>query len=207
MIGVINYGMGNVGSVVKALDYLGIDNILGETPEDFVNVEKIILPGVGAFRDVMNNLISRGWVDFLNEKVIKEGIPYLGICLGLQLIFEESEEFGITKGFGWFKGNVKGFSLPKEYKIPHMGWNQLWIKQEHPLFSDLEDGSYFYFVHSFFVNPDNDSDVIGKTDYGIEFSSAVAKDNIVATQFHPEKSGRLGLKVLENFNRWSGAWK
>ena len=207
MIGVINYGMGNIGSVVKALDFLGIENVLGEHPDEFKSVDKIILPGVGAFRDVMNNLKNRGWVDFLNKKVIDEGIPYLGICLGLQLVMEESEEFGITEGFKWFKGSVKEFDLPDGYKIPHMGWNQLWKKVEHPVFNDINNGSYFYFVHSFFVDPQDEEFIAGKTDYNIDFVSAVAKNNIIATQFHPEKSGRLGLKVLENFDKWNGVWK
>jgi len=207
MIGVINYGMGNVGSVVKALDYLGIENILGESPEALKSVDKIILPGVGAFKDVMNNLVKRGWIDFLNEKVIDEKIPYLGICLGLQLIFQESEEFGLSEGFKWFSGSVKGFNLPDGYKIPHMGWNQLWKVNEHPVFDGINSGSYFYFVHSFFVAPKEDSVVAGKTDYYIDFVSSVARDNIIATQFHPEKSGRLGLKILENFNKWNGLWK
>ena len=203
MIGIIDYGMGNIGSVAKAFDYLGIKAKVGEKPEELKDSLALVLPGVGAFRDAMQNLQNRGFDDFLNEEVIEKGKPYLGICLGLQLIFEVGEEFGETKGLGWIPGRVVKFELPLEYKIPHMGWNQIWLKNDHPVFDRIEPGNYFYFVHSYYAKPADEQYVFTKTDYGIEFTSGIIKDNIVAVQFHPEKSGRLGLRILNNFFRWA----
>ena len=203
MIGIIDYGMGNIGSVAKAFDYLGIKAKVGESPGDLRGTHAIVLPGVGAFRDAMKNLRERGFIEFLQEEVIEKKKPYLGICLGLQLIFEISEEFGETEGFGWIPGRVVRFELPDEYKIPHMGWNQIWLKGEHPVFDRIESGNYFYFVHSFYAKPSVDDFTFATTDYGVDFTSVVIKENIIAVQFHPEKSGRLGLRILNNFFRWS----
>ncbi len=203
MIGIIDYGMGNIGSVSKAFDYLGIKNIVGSSPSDFKDIHAIVLPGVGAFPDAMHNLRERGFIDFLGEEVIEKKEPYLGICLGLQLIFEIGEEFRETEGLGWMKGRVVKFNLPDEYKIPHMGWNQIWFDKPHPVFDRIEAGSYFYFVHSYYVVPEEKEFIFSTTDYGVDFTSAIVRDNIVAMQFHPEKSGRLGLRILNNFFRWS----
>ncbi len=203
MIGIIDYGMGNIGSVAKAFDYLGVKAKIGEKPGELEDVHAIVLPGVGAFRDAMRNLEKRGFIEFLQKEVVEKKKPYLGICLGLQLIFEVSEEFGETRGFGWVPGRVVKFHLSDEYKIPHMGWNQIWLRGEHPVFDRIGSGDYFYFVHSYYSSPSTDKFTFATTDYGVDFNSVVVKDNIIAVQFHPEKSGKLGLRILNNFFRWS----
>ncbi len=203
MIGIIDYGMGNIGSVLKAFEYLGIKAFVSSSPDELKRAHALVLPGVGAFGDAMSNLAKNGLIELLNEEIIEKKKPYLGICLGLQLIFEESEEFGKQKGFGWVKGKVVKFNLPEGYKIPHMGWNQVWTKGEHPLFDRIPSGTYFYFVHSYYASTEEKEFEFATTDYGVDFTSAVVKDNIVAVQFHPEKSGRIGLRFLNNFFRWS----
>jgi glutamine amidotransferase len=199
MIVIIDYGMGNLKSVSKAFLKLGEDVKVSSLPEDVDNADAIVLPGVGAFGDCMRNLSLKGLIEPVT-RAIEKGKPYLGICLGLQILFNESEEFGLTKGLGIIPGRVKRFSFQnRELKIPHMGWNTIKIIRPSPLFKEIPDESYFYFVHSYYVVPEDISVVASETEYGERFVSSIWKDNIMATQFHPEKSQSLGLKVLKGF--------
>jgi len=199
MIVIVDYGMGNLKSVSKAFLKLGEDVKVSSLPEDVDNADAIVLPGVGAFGDCMRNLSLKGLIEPV-IRAIEKGKPYLGICLGLQILFNESEEFGLTKGLGIIPGRVKRFSFQnRELKIPHMGWNTIKIIRPSPLFKEIPDESYFYFVHSYYVVPKDISVVASETEYGERFVSSIWKDNIMATQFHPEKSQSLGLKVLKGF--------
>jgi glutamine amidotransferase len=199
MIAIIDYGMGNLRSVEKGFLKVGVNVKVTNKPEDVLNADGVVLPGVGAFRDCMGELTNLNLINAVVES-IQKGKPYLGICLGLQVLFSESDEFGKCKGLDILKGRVIRFDLEnKELKIPQMGWNQLNIKKNNPLFEGVPDNSYFYFVHSYYVSPDDSSVVATTTDYGIEFTSSVWKDNIYAVQFHPEKSQVLGLQILKNF--------
>jgi glutamine amidotransferase len=197
MITVIDYGSGNLRSVEKGFLKAGFNVKVTNRPEDVQKAEAIVLPGVGAFKDCMQELTNLGMTDVLIE-AIKKGTPYLGICLGLQILFSESVEFGSCKGLNIFKGKVVKFKSDK-LKIPQMGWNQLNIKNSSPIFNEIPDKSYFYFVHSYYVVPDDESIISTTTDYGVEFTSSVCKDNVYAVQFHPEKSQALGLQMLRNF--------
>ncbi|MCK4904780.1 imidazole glycerol phosphate synthase subunit HisH [bacterium] len=202
MIAIIDYGMGNLRSVSKALESVGAKTIVTNKPEDIKSADAVILPGVGAFYRGMENLKDKKLLPVISEAV-KSKKPFLGICLGLQLLFTESEEHGISKGLGLIKGRVKKFS--SGLKIPHMGWNQIRLKTEDQrpktinLFKDIPDESYFYFVHSYYVEPEDKNTIIATTNYGENFVSAINKDNIWGVQFHPEKSSDLGLKILKNF--------
>ena len=203
MIAIIDYGMGNLRSVQKGLEKVGAETIITADPLAILDADKIVLPGVGAFRDCMRNLEQRGFVEPI-LKVIKEGRPFLGICLGLQLLFTESEEFGLHKGLNVIPGRVLRFpegmrEAGEELKVPHMGWNQLSLHTRLPVFEGVNEGANVYFVHSYYVKPDDDSVVATTTDYGIKFCSSIWKDNIIATQFHPEKSQDVGLGILKNF--------
>ncbi len=201
MITVVDYGMGNLRSVAKALEKVGFKVKVSSEKKDVENAKAIVVPGVGAFGDAIHNLERFG----LLEPVIKSiemGKPYLGICLGLQILFEYGYEFGEHEGLGILKGKVIRFENKEGYKVPHMGWNQVWIRQKEGLFSNIKEGEYFYFVHSFYAVPSEESDVAAITDYSVDFCSAVQKDNVWAVQFHPEKSQRAGLKLLENFKRF-----
>lgn len=198
MIALVDYGMGNIRSVSKAIEAAGGEITITQNLEEIKKSKAIVLPGVGAFRDCMANLNELGLLDVVKEEILR-GKPYLGICLGMQILFTESEEFGICKGLDIMKGKVIRFSLPKEYKIPHMGWNRVKFMKKNKLLSDVPDSSYFYFVHSYYVVPDEKVVVGGVTDYGVEFTSMVIYENIFATQFHPEKSQKMGLKLLKNF--------
>ena len=200
MIAVIDYGMGNLRSVSKALEFVGAKVTVTDDPRKLRESAGLVLPGVGAFKDAVSNLKKRGLWETIVEEVEK-GKPLLGICLGLQLLFEKSYEFGETEGFGFIKGEVVKFDLPAGYKIPHMGWNQVYKKKSSELLKDVKDGEYFYFVHSYYVKPRDESVKLTETDYGIYFTSAIEKENIFATQFHPEKSQKAGLKLLRNFYR------
>lgn len=198
MIALVDYGMGNIRSVSKALEAVGGLVKITHSHEDLKNSNAIILPGVGAFKDCMENLKKLEILDTIKEEILS-GKPYLGICLGMQILFTESEEFGLCKGLNLLKGKVTRFNLPRQYKIPHMGWNNVKFKKKSKLLTDIPDNSYFYFVHSFYVSPEEDNLIAGVTDYGGNFTSMIIYENIYATQFHPEKSQKMGLKLLKNF--------
>ena len=195
---IIDYGMGNLHSVSKAVEAVGAVPIVTAEKRVIAAAEKIILPGVGAFGDCMKNLQATGLVPEL-IKHIKSGKGFLGICLGMQLLFESSEESPGVAGLGIFKGAVK--RLTTEYKVPHMGWNRLKLKAASPL-TAAADGSYVYFVHSFHAVPKDSNIITAVCDYGTEIIAAVGRDNIQAVQFHPEKSGEVGLKMLQEFKEW-----
>ncbi len=200
MIAIIDYDMGNLKSVSKAFERVGADVCVTRDPKKIQASDKIVLPGVGAFPKCMENLQSYHLIDPLLAE-IKKGKWFLGICLGLQLLFDESEEFGPVKGLGILKGKVVKFDEQSKLKIPHMGWNQITCKGgvTPPLLKDIPDNSSFYFVHSYYVDPTDKKIISTETDYGTSFCSSIQKDNILACQFHPEKSQKWGLKVLENF--------
>jgi len=200
MIAIIDYGMGNLRSVQKGFERMGHDAVVTREPTTILDASKVVLPGVGAFPDCMRNLEEYGLIDAV-KRSISSGKPFLGICLGLQLLFTESEEFGLSRGLDVIKGTVVRFRGPqfKDLKIPHMGWNAVSIKRRPPAMADVPDGSHFYFVHSFHVVPDDPGIVATTTDYGAEFVSSIWKDNVFATQFHPEKSQALGLSILKHF--------
>lgn len=200
MIAIVDYNMGNLASVKNAFAKLGKDTVVESDPAKFRDYDKLILPGVGAFGDAMEHLHQRDMIDAIRA-FAASGKPMLGICLGMQLLFESSEEFGEHKGLGLIKGKVTRFNESKfeeKLKVPHMGWNRMFTK-EHALFNGLDDMHYLYFVHTYHVNCDDENDIIGSTHYGYEFTSAVAHDNIMGIQPHPEKSHTNGLKILENF--------
>jgi len=220
MIAIIDYGMGNLRSVQKAFEKIGVTARIVPFPRDLERAHGIVLPGVGAFGQAMNNLRAIGWDVALRESVAR-GMPLLGICLGMQLLFESSEEMGQHEGLGILRGAVKRFD--GTLKVPQMGWNQLHIvgvknvgaknvgakngaknvgaKNISPLLRDIADGSYAFFVHSYYCAPRDESVILATTDYGIEFASVVGYQNVFGAQFHPEKSQSVGLKMLENFAR------
>ncbi len=196
MIAIVDYGMGNLRSVEKGFLKVGVDARVVREPQAVDDADAVVLPGVGAFRDCIRNLAQTSMTESI-MKSIQKGKPYLGICLGLQVLFTESEEFGIYKGLDIFKGKVVRFQI--DLKVPHMGWNNVKILRRPPIFDGIQDESFFYFVHSYYVVPDDTAVVSTTTDYGITFTSMVWKDNIFATQFHPEKSQESGLRILKNF--------
>ncbi|MDI6800593.1 MAG: imidazole glycerol phosphate synthase subunit HisH [Thermodesulfovibrionales bacterium] len=204
MIAIVDYGMGNIRSVEKGFLKVGADAMVTSNPKVISDAKAIVLPGVGAFKDCMKNLDDLKLLDTVVRE-IQKGKPYLGICLGLQILFTESEEFGICKGLDVFKGRVVKFRFPddSDLKIPHMGWNTVMLTPPPPIFDEIPDNSYFYFVHSFYVIPEDEEIIAGRTEYGLEFTSMVWKDNIFATQFHPEKSQELGLKILKGFGEFA----
>ncbi len=197
MITIIDYGVGNLRSVEKAFSAVNIKTQTSNNPEVLQTAKALVLPGVGAFGDAMISLKATGF-DQIILAAAKEGKPILGICLGFQLLFEESEEFGIHKGLGLLPGQVVRFS-DNELRVPHVGWNQVHERYAHPILSDIADKAYFYFVHSFYVKTSLVSDVIASTNYGISFSAIAGRNNIVGAQFHPEKSQHSGLTLLKNF--------
>jgi len=210
VIAIIDYDMGNLRSVANAFRRVGAEVSVTRDPLVIREASHVVLPGVGAFRDCMANLERFGLIEPV-LRTISSGKPFLGICLGLQLLFEEGLEFGLHKGLGVLKGQVVRFDehmagpsgLP--LKIPHMGWNDIKIEKDSLLLKDIPEGSYFYFVHSYYARPTAPADVnLTTTVYGLRFTSAIEKDNIMATQFHPEKSQRLGLKIIENFTNIKG---
>jgi glutamine amidotransferase len=203
MIAIIDYGMGNLRSVQKGFEKIGSEAIVTADPRVILQADRVVLPGVGAFRDCMHNLEQAGFVGPI-LKVIAEGRPFLGICVGMQLLFSDSVEFGLYNGLNVIPGHVLRFSdqmtvAGEKLKVPQMGWNQLSFKRRPPAFEGVDDDCNVYFVHSYYVSPDDSSVIATTTDYGIEFCSSVWKDNIVATQFHPEKSQAIGLQILKNF--------
>ena len=202
-IAIIDYGMGNLHSVQKGFEKVGANAVIVNDPNDLAGADKAVLPGVGAFRDAIATLKDQGFVEPIKDFILA-GKPFLGICLGLQMLFDTSYEDGEWEGLGIIPGQVVKFDFTghpdqSKLKIPHMGWNRLFIKPGNPLFEGLDNESYVYFVHSYYVAPRNESVAATTTDHGINFVSSIRRDNLFATQFHPEKSQSVGLKILENF--------
>lgn len=196
MIGIIDYGAGNLLSVKKAFEYIGVRVKIIDVPKGLKSLTKLVLPGVGAFEAAMIKIRERGLYKFIYDW-IREDKPFLGICLGMQLLFEQSEESSTVDGFNLFSGTVKRFKL---VRCPQIGWNQVKIRKAScNLFHDIADNSFFYFLHSYFVIPKENEIEIGTTDYGGNYTSAIGKGSVYAVQFHPEKSGKLGLKLIENW--------
>ncbi len=211
MIAIVDYGMGNIRSVEKGFLKMGAEVRVTADPKVISDAAGIVLPGVGAFKDCMRNLDSMNLLGVI-VKEIEKGKPYLGICLGLQILFSDSEEFGFCRGMDILKGRVVRFRFGHEVpdggeagscqglKIPHMGWNTARLSRRPPLFREIPDDTYFYFVHSYYVVPEEEGVIASRTEYGVDFVSMVWKDNVIATQFHPEKSQGAGLKILKGFN-------
>ncbi|WP_299094204.1 imidazole glycerol phosphate synthase subunit HisH [uncultured Metabacillus sp.] len=200
MIAIIDYGMGNLYSVSKALERMNVDYILSPDQAELEKADGYILPGVGAFKDAMSILNETGLTDFI-QKIVAEGKPLLGICLGMQLLFEESEENGLSKGLALLPGKV--VKIPETVggttlKVPHMGWNELQIQNDSPLLKGLS-GGHAYFVHSYYVNTEEKDTLLATADYGVDVPAVVGKGNVFGTQFHPEKSSELGLAILKNY--------
>jgi glutamine amidotransferase len=202
MIGVIDYRAGNAPSVMYALDRLGLDARLVGDPAALGSADRLILPGVGAARATIDSLRGSDLIAPLRDRVMGDGVPFLGICIGLQVLFERSEE-GPTEGLGWLPGEVRRF--PESGRVPQIGWNAVRFRRAHPVVAGLPDTPYCYFVNSYYAAPADDADVLGTTEYGVEFCSVVAHGNVVATQFHAEKSGEVGLRILQGFAAWDGA--
>ncbi len=199
MITIVDYGMGNLRSVQKAFERVGVQVKISGTPDEILSADKIVLPGVGHFEKGVNNLKERGLFKTLNEAVVTKKIPIIGICLGMQLMTEFSEE-GNCEGFGWIKGKTKKFSFEGNgLKIPHMGWNNLIITKSDSLYDGISSDNFFYFVHSYYVSCDEESNILAVTNYSNRFVSSFEKENIYGCQFHPEKSHDAGLKILSNF--------
>jgi glutamine amidotransferase len=196
MIAIVDYGMSNLRNVQRAFEYVGTKAVVTAHRETIETASAVVLPGVGAFGKAMANLERAGLVDVIRQ-VIAQGRPFLGICLGMQLLFEESEEMGVHQGLGVFKGRVRRFGV--NLKVPHMGWNQIRIRQPTPLLRGVADGSYVYFVHSYHVEPADPRIVLATTDYGIDYASMIGRDAVYGIQFHPEKSQDVGLTILHNF--------
>ena len=205
MITIIDFKMGNLGSIANMLKKIGYPSRISDKLNEIEDADKIILPGVGHFDKAMNNLNGLGFRDVLNRKALEEKVPILGICLGMQLLAEKSEE-GKLPGLGWIRGKVKKFSFNfhnKHLKVPHMGWNIVYQQKINPLFKDMYPDPRFYFVHSYYMKCDHAGDVDATCDYGGPVTAAIRKKNIFATQFHPEKSQCHGLRILKNFLKWS----
>jgi glutamine amidotransferase len=202
MIAIVDYGMGNLRSVQKALERTGHDAVVTRKSAQIQSAQGVVLPGVGAFSACMQNLARFGLIETIRD-VVRRKRPFLGICLGFQLLFSESEEFGPQRGLDLFSGAVKGFRAGGGLKIPHMGWNRLEKKIDSPFLEGISGGAYVYFVHSFYVVPDDPSIIATTTEYGDHFVSSIATDTLFACQFHPEKSQDLGLRILGNFGRFA----
>jgi len=201
MIAIIDYGAGNLRSVINAINHLGYKAIVTNQPEEILKAKAVFFPGVGAAGDTMASLNKFNLTDTV-KKLVVENRPLLGICIGLQVLFSGTQEGGWYECLNIISGTVR--KLPEGLKIPHMGWNQVNQKFYHPIFEGIPDRANFYFVHSYYGDPENKSIIAAETDYGISFCSAIAKGNLVATQFHPEKSGELGLKIYDNFIKFAG---
>jgi glutamine amidotransferase len=201
-VAILDYGVGNLRSVEKAFAAAGESAIVSDDDRVLREAGALVLPGVGAFAACMNALSARGFDTLLRERVA-EGTPLLGVCVGMQMLFEESDEFGRTAGLGLLRGRVRRFS--DELLVPQVGWNQVRQTRAHPLLEGIEDQAFFYFVHSFYCEPDDPTVVIGKTDYGTGYASVVAREQICGVQFHPEKSQAAGLRLVGNFARTAGA--
>jgi len=200
MIAVTDYGAGNLHSITKALERQGLDVRITESPQSFETAEAVIVPGDGAFGPAIARLRELGFAERIRA-YIKSGRPFLGVCLGMQLLFSESEEDGTHRGLGLLPGRV--VRLPAGVKVPHMGWNQLQIVRSSPLLDGIETGAYVYFVHSYHAVPQDQAIIAATTEYGGSVAAVVGRDNLWATQFHPEKSGSVGLRMLANFARWA----
>jgi glutamine amidotransferase len=198
MLAIIDYEMGNLRSVQKALERVGAQAVITSDPAVVADAHKVILPGVGAFRDAIAALRERKLVEPI-KAAIAASKPFLGICLGLQLLMERGYEDGVHEGLGVLEGECVRFDVPHEYKVPHMGWNQVRFRQRPTIFNGIEEGAHFYFVHSYYVVPRDESVVATTTDYPQPFCSSIARGNLFATQFHPEKSQANGLRLLKNF--------
>ena len=202
MIAVVDYRAGNAPSVLFALEHLGLPARLVDRADEIAEAERIILPGVGAARATIDSLVEQDLVGALTERVRGDGVPFLGICIGLQVLFDHSEE-GDTDCLGWVPGQVRRF--PDTGRVPQIGWNRVRFTRDHPLTSDAPEAGHYYFVNSYYCDPADRHDALGLTDYSVEFCSVVAHENIVATQFHAEKSGPLGLSLLRAFATWDGS--
>lgn len=198
MIAIVDYDAGNIKSVEKALQFLGQEPVVTRDKETLLQAEKVIVPGVGAFGDAMGKMHQYGLVEVLRE-IAAKGTPLLGICLGLQLFFESSEETPGVKGLGLLPGKIVRIPDKEGFKIPHMGWNSIQINPASRLLKGIEEGAYVYFVHSYYLQAENEADVAATTDYVVNIHAAAEHENIFATQFHPEKSGEIGLRILKNF--------
>ncbi|MDQ3917020.1 MAG: imidazole glycerol phosphate synthase subunit HisH [Acidobacteriota bacterium] len=195
-VAIIDYGVGNLRSVEKAFQASGCDAVVSADEGVLRGAGKLVLPGVGAFRACMEALTERGFDRLVRERV-GEGTPLLGVCVGMQMLFEESEEFGVTRGLGFLRGRVRRF--PKGRRVPQVGWNQVAWRREHALARGIESRSFFYFVHSYFCDAVDEADVLGETEYGRAYASVVARGRVCGVQFHPEKSQAAGLRLLKNF--------
>lgn len=201
MIAIVDYGMGNLGSVKKAFDFLGAKSKVTDKASVILSAEKIVFPGVGGFRDAMEELDKRQITEILKKEIANKK-PFLGLCLGVQLLFEESEEAPGVKGLAVFKGNATKFQASRGFKVPQIGWNELNITAQGkkcPFLKGIENGTFVYFVHSYYVEPEDKKITAATSDYKKKFTACVWKDNVFACQFHPEKSQKAGLKILENF--------
>jgi glutamine amidotransferase len=205
MITIVDYEAGNITSVKRALDYLNIPSRISFDPNDIINAERVIFPGVGHAASAMKILQQRG-LDTALKQAFSKGIPILGICLGTQIILSYSEE-GDTSCLGLIEGRCTKFRFEnRSLKIPHIGWNSILIKKNHPVLNSLKPDDEFYFVHSYYPNPSDPDSIVAACEYGISFCAVIAKANLIATQFHPEKSGPAGLKILSGFSQWNGTY-
>ncbi|HEX6648528.1 MAG TPA: imidazole glycerol phosphate synthase subunit HisH [Pyrinomonadaceae bacterium] len=195
-VAIIDYGVGNLRSVEKAFAAMGCDAVVSSDERELRDAARLVLPGVGAFGACMKALSERGFDRLVHERV-SEGTPLLGVCVGMQLLFDESDEFGSTAGLGLLRGRVRRFE--NDLVVPHVGWNRIHQKQSHPLFEGVADGAFCYFVHSFYCEPEDETVVAGETEYGGRYASVVSHGNIFGVQFHPEKSQDVGLRMLKNF--------
>ena len=195
-VAIIDYGVGNLRSVEKAFAAVGVEAAVTGDKQKLLTAERLVLPGVGAFGTCMSEFERHGLIDLVLARV-EEGTPLLGVCVGMQMLFEESTEFGKTKGLGLLKGQVKRFD--DSLVVPHVGWNQVGKTSPSPILDEVNDNSFFYFVHSYYCEPGEKDTIIGETEYGVTFGSVVAKNNIYGVQFHPEKSQNAGLRLLKNF--------
>ncbi len=202
MIVIVDYGVGNLGSIANMFKKVGVKVVISSKAADLEAAEKLILPGIGAFDAGMGKLHEHGLIPILDRLVLEKKVPILGHCLGMQLMTKISEE-GKLPGLGWFEARTLRFEFGSDQsnlKVPHMGWNTIEICRPHPLLADLEDGSRFYFVHSYYVECDNPDEVLAVTEYGGKFHSVITKENIIGVQFHPEKSHKYGMRILKNFS-------
>ena len=198
MIAIIDYGMGNLASVKNAFLKLGYDAAITSRPDAILRADRVVLPGVGAFADAIGNIRSLG-LDQIIYEVVERETPLLGICLGMQMLLTESYENGVHKGLNIIPGRVEKFQIPFQYKVPQIGWNSIEVNPASRLLTGIPSGGYFYFVHSYYIVPEDEAVVAARTEYGVSFVSSLEKGQIFATQFHPEKSSELGLKILKNF--------